>query len=155
MRYGYIVGVHRYILRYILMYEYDFPFFRQSRWMILASGGSYEKFGRDLTTAEMKMCRMSLGSRKLDHIKSQHIRGTLHIKEAIVDKVKAERNDWFAKVYSQDESNIVRKTLSVDIPQMRKRGRPKNSWTGQMRQQQQRYGLTQQERTEIAEMLDL
>ncbi len=73
----------------------------------------------------------------------------MHIKEAIVDKVKAERNDWFAKVHSQDESNIVRKTLSIDIPQMRKRGRPKNSWTGQMRQRQQRYGLTQQERTEI------
>ncbi len=95
---------------------------------------------------------MSLSVTKLDHIKSQHIRGTLHITEAIVEKVKSERNDWFAKVYSQYESNIVRKTLSVDIPQMRKTkwGRPKNSWTGQMRQRQQRYGLTQQERTEIA-----
>ena len=27
-----------------------------------------EKFGRDLTTAEMKMCRMSLGITGLDHI---------------------------------------------------------------------------------------
>ena len=54
----------------------------------------YEKYGRDLTTAEMKMCRMSLGVTKLDCIKSQHIRGSLHIKEAIVDKVNNERNDW-------------------------------------------------------------
>jgi uncharacterized protein YllA (UPF0747 family) len=110
----------------------------------------YEKYGRDLTTAEMKMCRMSLGVTKLDHIKSQHIRGSLHIKEAIVDKVKNERNDWFAKVYSQDESNVARKTLSIDIPQVHKRGRPKLSWAGQMRQRQQRFGLTQQEKNEIA-----
>ena len=82
----------------------------------------------------MKMCRMSLGVKKLYHIKSQHIRGTLHIKEAIVEEVKNERNDWFAKVHSQDESNIARKTLSIDIPQALKRGRPKHSWAGQMRQ---------------------
>ena len=110
----------------------------------------YDKFGRDLTTAEMKMCRMSLGVRKLDHIRSEHIRGTLHIKEAIIDRVKNERDDWFAKIHSQEESNVARKTLSMDIPQARNRGRPKNSWVGQMRQQQQRFGLTQGERNEIA-----
>src|SRR6201989_873331 len=110
----------------------------------------YEKFGRDLTTAEMKMCRMSLGVTKLDHIKSQHIRGTLNIKESIVEKVKNERNDWFAKVHSHDETNVARKTLSLDIPEVSKRGRPKNSWAGQMRQRQQRFGLTQEEKEKIA-----
>ena len=110
----------------------------------------YDKFGRDLTTAEMKMCRMSLGVTKLDHIKSERIRGALHIKEAIVDKVRNERNDWFAKVHSQNETNVAKKVLMMDIPQGRKRGRPKNSWAGQMRQQQQRHGLTQEERDEIA-----
>src|SRR5687768_7719096 len=50
----------------------------------------YENFGRGLTTVEMKMCRMSLGVTKLDRIIStyQHIRGTLNIKETIVDKVR-------------------------------------------------------------------
>ena len=110
----------------------------------------YDKFGRDLTTAEMKMCRMSLGVTKLDHIRSEHVRGTLHIKEAIVDKIKNERNDWFAKIHSQDETKVARKVLSMDIPKLRKRGRPKNSWAGQMRQQQERYGLTQEQRDEIA-----
>src|SRR5687768_11181234 len=110
----------------------------------------YEKFGRDLTTAEMKMCRMSLGVTKLDHIRSQHIRGTLNIKEEIVAKVKSERNDWFAKIHSHDGSNVARKVLSVDIPQVRKRGRAKLSWAGQMRERQQRFGLTQREKNEIA-----
>src|SRR5687768_1391985 len=111
----------------------------------------YEKFEKDLTTAEMKMYRMSLGVTKLDHIKSQHIRGTLNIKEAIVDKVKNERNAWFAKIHSHDGSNVARKVLSVDIPQVRKRGRPKLSWSGQMRERQQRFELTQREKNDIAD----
>ena len=110
----------------------------------------YEKFGRDLTTAEMKMCRMSLGVTKLDHIKSEHIRGTLHIKEAIVDKINNERHEWFAKVHSHDETNVARKILSLDIPKVHKTGRPKNSWAGQMRQRQQRFGLSQEEKEKIA-----
>ena len=110
----------------------------------------YEKFGKDLLGRVRAIRHECLGVTKRDHIKSQHIRGTLHIKEPIVDKVKAERNDWFAKVHSQGESNIAGKALSMDIPQVRKRGRPKNSWAGQMRERQQRFGLTQQERIEIA-----
>src|ERR1700735_4369503 len=90
----------------------------------------YEKYGRALTTAEMKMRRMSLGVTKLDHIRSQHIRGTLHIKEAIVEKIKNERIDWFTKIHDRNESNVARKALSMDIPQVRKRGGPKYSWAG-------------------------
>ena len=112
----------------------------------------YEKFGRDLTTAEMKMCRMSLGVTKLDHIRSERIRGSLNIKDTIVDKVNNERNGWFARVHCNDENNVARKTLSIDIPAVRRRGRPKHSWANQMRQQQQRYGLTEEEREEVANM---
>ena len=62
---------------------------------------------------------------------------------------KNERNDWVAKVRS-NEKNIARKALSVDIPRVRKGGRPKNSWAGQMRQQQQLFGLTDEEKSRIA-----
>ena len=54
-------------------------------------------------------------------------------KEAIVVKVKNERNDWFFKVYAQDENNVTRKVLSMGIPQVRKWKRSKHSWAGQMR----------------------
>lgn len=47
---------------------------------------TYDKFGKDLKTAAMKMCLVALGVTKLDRIKTLHIRGTLHIEEAIVDK---------------------------------------------------------------------
>ena len=74
---------------------------------------NHEKIGRALTAAKMKSC----GVTKLDHIKGQYIRGTLHIKEAIVENVKNERNDWF---HSQDESNIARKTLAINSVRLAK-----------------------------------
>ena len=36
---------------------------------------------------------MSLGVPKLDHIKRGDIRGSVHIKEDIVDKIECEKND--------------------------------------------------------------
>ena len=69
----------------------------------------------------------------------------LQIEETILDKVKRERSNWFAKVCSLDESNVAKKVLNLDIPPAKKKGKPKNSWIRQMRLQQQRYGLTQEE----------
>lgn len=48
----------------------------------------YDKLGRDLTVAEMKICRKSFSVTVLDHIQSQIIRGSLQKKEAFVDKDK-------------------------------------------------------------------
>lgn len=45
----------------------------------------YDKLGRDLSTTDMKMCRMSLDVTKLDNITSHHFRNTLDIKVTIVD----------------------------------------------------------------------
>lgn len=59
----------------------------------------------------MKMCPMSIGLTKLDHIVSQHSRGT-----SIGDKVEYAKNDWFAKIHRHDKTNVARKFLSIDIP---------------------------------------
>lgn len=42
----------------------------------LYNGSTVEKY-RTTATAEMKICRMTLGVTKVDQIKSQHIRGTM------------------------------------------------------------------------------
>lgn len=63
---------------------------------------------------------MSIGVTKLDSINIQHIWSTLHNKVANVDKVKNTRNDWFASVHFQDDSNVARKALSTHIFQVRK-----------------------------------
>uniref|UniRef100_A0A336LYA8 CSON007526 protein n=1 Tax=Culicoides sonorensis TaxID=179676 RepID=A0A336LYA8_CULSO len=43
----------------------------------------YAQYKNKMTAAEMKMCRMSLGVTKMDKIKSERIRGSLHIKKDI------------------------------------------------------------------------
>lgn len=108
----------------------------------------YDKFTRDLTTAEMKMCRMSLGVTKLDHIRSDRIRGSLHIKESIDEKLKHERSNWFEKVYKQDENHVAKKVIHYCIPAATRRGRPKHCWLRQLQEQQKKYGLTETERAE-------
>lgn len=85
----------------------------------------FGKFEINRTLAEMKMCYISLDVTKLNQFQSQHIRGTLPIKEAKVDEVRNKRNYWFAKLYAQNQSSFARKTLSMDIQQVHKIRRPK------------------------------
>ncbi|XP_075233846.1 uncharacterized protein LOC142331698 [Lycorma delicatula] len=106
----------------------------------------YEQFDRDLTTAEMKMCRMSLGVTKLDRIKNERIRGSLQIKESVAEKISRERNDWFEKIDSQHPASVIKKIMALDIPPVRKRGRPKNSWCRQLEDRRLKHGLTRQEK---------
>ncbi|XP_075217921.1 uncharacterized protein LOC142322729 [Lycorma delicatula] len=106
----------------------------------------YEQFDRDLTTAEMKMCRMSHGMTKLDHIRSERIRGSLQIKESVAEKISREQNDWFEKVDSQHPSSATKKIMALDIPPVKKRGRPKNGWCRQLEDRRLKHGLTQQEK---------
>lgn len=56
----------------------------------------------------------------------------------------------FSRILSQDETNVSTNVLLKNIPKVRKKGKAKNSWAGQVRQQQQRFGLSQKKRKEIA-----
>lgn len=104
---------------------------------------------------------MFLGSRKLDRIKSQHIRSMLQWHEAIVHRQfksktretmsssvidigdKNKRNYHFGSLNLFN--NVARKAHSITIPQVRKKA-------CQLQQRQQRFGLnvglTQQERSD-------
>lgn len=57
-----------------------------------------DRHKKKMTATEMKMVRISSGITKLDHIKSDQIRGSLHVKEPIVDKLDQERIKWFEEV---------------------------------------------------------
>ena len=52
----------------------------------------YKEFERKITAADMKTCRISCGVTKLDHIRSSRIRGSLHIKKSVVEKLHDDRN---------------------------------------------------------------
>ena len=53
---------------------------------------------KKLTATEMKMLRMSAGVTLLDHIKSDHFRGSLQVKKTVLVNAQEERIAWFEKV---------------------------------------------------------
>lgn len=57
---------------------------------------------------------------------------------------KSKMWETFAKFHSHDEINVARKPLVMDIPQMHEKESPEHSWPDQMRQWQERFGLTQE-----------
>lgn len=72
-------------------------------------------YERIWTTTETNMMRMSL-----------------QLKETITETINKERNEWFSKVHTQDEENFAKKMIELDIPALKKRGKPKNGWISQM-----------------------
>lgn len=103
------------------------------------------KHENKLTATEMKMLRMSSGVTKLDHIKSEHIRGSLQVKNAVVEKVREERINWFEKVHQHPEEQVTKRAMKMNIPAMKRRGAPKTTWLRQMDKRHREYGLTQEE----------
>ena len=90
------------------------------------------------------MCRISCGVTKLDHIRSTRIRGSLHIKKSVVEKLHDDRNGWFKHVLRRPLGNPVRRAMTADIQRKPRPGRPMNTWLAQMEKMQQ-----QQQQQEI------
>lgn len=100
----------------------------------------YKNYENKMTATEMKMCRMSVGVTKLDHIRSTRIRGSLHIKKPIVEKMRDDRKGWFEHVLRRPPENPVQRAISTEVQRTLppKRGRRKLTWTAQMQQLHQR-----------------
>ena len=69
----------------------------------------YRTYESKLTAAEMKMLRMTAGVTKLDRIRSKKIRGSLHIKNTILDKIQHDRLNWYCHVQRRNPENPVQK----------------------------------------------
>lgn len=104
----------------------------------------YKKYESKLTAAEMKMLRMTAGVTKLDRIRSTKIRGSLHVKSTILDKIQHDRLSWYCHVQRRDPQNPVQKAISYNVStnsRRKRKGRPKHSWYKQMQKQQHLVGL--------------
>ena len=76
------------------------------------------------------MLRFSLGVTKMDKIKNEFIRVTAKVRQ-IGDKVREARLRWYAHVQRRNAEYISKKMLCWELPDKRRRGRPKTrrgSW---------------------------
>lgn len=67
----------------------------------------YKTYESKLTATEMKMLRMAAGVTKLDKIRSSRIRGSLHIKEPIVQNISRNRLNWYCHIKRRDQEHPV------------------------------------------------
>ena len=98
----------------------------------------------ELEVTELKMLRFSLGVTRLDRIRNEHIRGTAHVRR-FGDKAREARLRWFGHVRRRDEEYVGRKMLEMDLPDRRRKGRPKRRFMDAVKEDMQMMGAVEEE----------
>jgi hypothetical protein len=98
-----------------------------------------------LSTTENKMLRMTAGVTLLDRIESRYIRGSLKISQPISKVQEEKRFSWYSHVKRREESHLVVEMINKSVPRMTRRGRPKETWFGQLEKYQRDHGITEEQ----------
>ena len=69
------------------------------------------------------------GVTKLDRIRNERIRGTAKVGE-ISKKVPKSRSKWYGHVLRREEEYVGKREMGMEVPERRRRGRPKRRWLG-------------------------
>ena len=78
----------------------------------------------EMEVAEIKMLRFAMGVTRKDKIRSEHIRGTVNVEQSEM-KMKEGRLRWYGHVKRRDQEYVGRRVMKMELPEKRKRGRPK------------------------------
>ena len=100
----------------------------------------YNTYNRQLETTEMCMLRWAAGVSLRDRIKSSRIRGSLGVTD-INSKLEERQLRWYGHIERRPTDHIVNQAIAIDIPRTTARGRPKNTWMMQRKDQMQRHGV--------------
>ena len=89
---------------------------------------------RKLRVFENDCLRAMAGKTRLDRCRMSDIRRLLCVKDDIVNIIKRCRLTWFGHVVRRDENSFVKRSYKEVFVGKRNRGRPKKSWSSQVRQ---------------------
>ena len=78
----------------------------------------------EMEVAELKMLRFSLGVTRMHNIRNEYIRGTAQVVK-FGEKTREARLRWYGHLRRKDDGYIGRRMLRMELPEKRKRGRPK------------------------------
>ena len=81
----------------------------------------------ELVVAELKMLRFAMGVTRLDKIRNEYIRGMAHI-DWFGCRLRESRLRWFGHVQRRDEDYVGKRTMRIELPGRRRRGRPKRRY---------------------------
>ena len=94
----------------------------------------------ELAVVELKMLRFSLGVTRMDEIKNKFVRGTAQVRQ-IGDKVREARLRWYGHVQRRNAEYIGKKMLCLELPDKRRRGRPKTRFLDVVREDMRVVGV--------------
>ena len=81
----------------------------------------------EMEVAEMKMLRFAMGVTRKDKIRNEHIRSTVKV-ERLGMKMREGRLRWYGHVMRRDQEYVGRKMMEMELPEKRRRGRPKRKF---------------------------
>ena len=79
---------------------------------------------KQMEVTKMKMLRFTMGVTRKDKIRNEYIRDTVKV-ERLVMKMREGRLRWYRHVMRRDQEYVGRKIMEMELPEKRKRGRPK------------------------------
>ena len=85
-----------------------------------------------------------LGVSRRDHMRNEEIRRILHV-SPIDEVMRGGRLRWFGHVQRRDADNVIRRVMELAIPGTRRRGRPKETWHQQIKDDMMGVGVPQDE----------
>ena len=80
-----------------------------------------------MDVSEMRMLRWECGITRQDRVRNDYVRGSLKV-APISMKVKETRLRWFGHVMRREANHPTRRTLEMEPPGRRRRGRPALRW---------------------------
>ena len=87
----------------------------------------------EMEVGEIKMLRFAMGVTRKDKIRNEHIRSTVKV-EPLGMKMREGRLRWYGHVMRRDQEYVGRKMIEMDLPEKRKRGRPKRRFLDVMKE---------------------
>ena len=78
----------------------------------------------EMEVAEMKMLRFAMGVTRKDKIRNEYIRSTDKV-ERLEMKMREVRLRWYGHVMRRDQEYVGRRAIEMELPENRRRGRPK------------------------------
>ena len=79
---------------------------------------------QEMEVVHVKMLRFAMEVTKNDKIRNEYIRGTIKV-ERLGMKMREDRLRWYGHVMKRYQQYVGRRVMEMELPEKRKRGRPK------------------------------
>ena len=103
-----------------------------------------------LRRTERAMVRSMCGVKLVDRKNTEELMKMLGLKETLDKMAKANGVRWYGHVVRRDDESTLKKAMMFEVNGPRKRGRPKQTWKKQVKENIKKIGLRVEEATDRA-----